>query len=150
MLLAIMTIVMEVSALASDDMNRVDAVHTETRGDAVLLALLGQIVPLFSSYQLENPRRLVIEFAHTSYAPQNLDALPNVHTSLVNRLEMRNHTQNDVPMLRMMFYLEQPADFDVQADEQGVRILLQPFAASPLALAQSLGGGRFPGNTASR
>ncbi len=126
------------AGFGSQEMNRVESVHAETKGDAVLLALSGRIVPLFSSYQLENPRRLVIDFAHTSFNPAGLEAFPKVHTKLVRRLELVNQTQNNVPMLRMLFYLGEPADFDVQADEQGVRILLQPFAVSPLALADSL------------
>ena len=110
-------------AAEDDDMNTILSFGTFHEGEAIVFTITGTKAPIFSSYFLSQPERLVLDFPQTVIS-KGVSA-PLADSSLVERVSIT--APLDMPkVLRLVFFLSAKADYRADQKERVLYLRLEP------------------------
>ncbi len=114
---------------ADPELPQISALTAIQDGPRIQVRILASQRPVFSSYQLSDPERLVIDFPQMQLAPQV--GPPPLRSVLIDRLSLEAPTDFD-NLVRLVIWLRAPADYRMEQQNGSLVIILEPLPGSPL------------------
>ncbi len=109
--------------LHAETMNHVQGLHARQDGGRTILELTSEAAPVFTSFLLPDPDRLILDFPHCR-GIENL-RVPSITGNLVRDLTVEKLKGADEG-LRLVLFLARAADFRMERMKNGLRIVLEP------------------------